>query len=154
MIAIRGVDTRKKKRDPLRSSAGDERSAPTDSRLPCAEEFWLCPRRRGPSRTGQWSIPKAGCDGGANAGHSQKDRRPEDFRGKGSLASLLLGYGPILGIRPRRVSPFCLFRENRTPRNIRTGSKLNTSTQALGKACTAPTVTMSLITHQTKVLPR
>ena len=37
------------------------------------------------------SIPAAGCDDRANAAHSQKTRRPEGFRAKSRLASLLLG---------------------------------------------------------------
>src|SRR5712692_781022 len=49
----------------------------------CGEGFWLWPRRRVPS------IPAAGCKERANAGHGQKTRRPEGFRGKGRLASLL-----------------------------------------------------------------
>src|SRR6266852_5289808 len=47
----------------------------------CGEGFWLWPRRRVPS------IPAAGCKERANAGHGQKTRRPEGFRGKGRLAS-------------------------------------------------------------------
>src|SRR5260370_24406515 len=34
--------------------------------------------------------PAAGCKERANAGHGQKTRRPEGFRGKGRLASVLL----------------------------------------------------------------
>jgi internalin A len=83
----------------------------------CGEGFWLRPRRRGRS------IPAAGCDGRANADRSQKNRRPEGFRGKGRLASLLLGPSPTAGMLPRRVSPSSLFHENRTPRNFQTGSK-------------------------------
>ena len=55
----------------------------------CDEGFWLWPRRRGRS------IPAAGCDGRANAGHRQTTRRPEGFRGKGPLASLLVGRRPL-----------------------------------------------------------
>src|SRR6266702_401871 len=47
----------------------------------CGEGFWLWPRRRVPS------IPAAGCKERANAGHGQKTRRPEGFRGKARLAS-------------------------------------------------------------------
>src|SRR5229473_4307030 len=47
----------------------------------CGEGFWLWPRWRGRS------IPAAGCKERANAGHGQKTRRPEGFRGKGRLAS-------------------------------------------------------------------
>jgi len=36
-----------------------------------------------------------GCNDRANAGHGQKTRRPEGFRGKGRLASLLLGHRPL-----------------------------------------------------------
>src|SRR6266542_6493836 len=83
----------------------------------CGEGFWLQPRRRGRS------IPAAGCDGRANAGRRQKTRRPEGFRGKGRLASLLLGHSPTAGMLPRRASPSSLFHENRTPRNFQTGSQ-------------------------------
>src|SRR6266508_4908566 len=83
----------------------------------CGEGFWLQPRRRGRS------IPAAGCDGRANAGRSQKTRRPERFRGKGRLASLLLGHSPTAGMLPRRASPSSLFHENRTPHNFQTGSQ-------------------------------
>src|SRR6266508_5420398 len=69
----------------------------------CGEGFWLQPRRRGRS------IPSAGCNGRANAGRSQKTRRPEGFRGKGWLASLLLGHSPTAGMLPRRASPSSLF---------------------------------------------
>src|SRR5712692_10360730 len=55
----------------------------------CGERFWRRPRRRGRS------IPAAGCDGRANAGCRRKIRRPEGFRGKGRLASLLLGHRPL-----------------------------------------------------------
>src|SRR5713101_9979806 len=47
----------------------------------CGEGFWLWPRRRGRS------IPAAGCKERVNAGHGQKTRRPEGFRGKGRLTS-------------------------------------------------------------------
>src|SRR5713101_6532592 len=67
----------------------------------CGEGFWLWPRRRGRS------IPAAGCDDRPNAGHGQKTRRPEGFRGKGRLASLLLGYGQLAGmLPPRAIRPF------------------------------------------------
>ena len=88
----------------------------------CGEGFWLWPRRRGPSRTGQRSIPAAGCNDRANAGHGQKTRRPEGFRGKGRLASLLLGHRPLAGMLPRRASPCSLFPKNRTARNFQTRS--------------------------------
>ena len=51
----------------------------------CGEGFWLWPRR-----SGRAQRPAAGCKERANAGHGQKTRRPEGFRGKGRLASLLL----------------------------------------------------------------
>ncbi len=67
----------------------------------CGEGFWRRPRRRGRS------IPVAGCDGRANAGRRQKIRRPKGFRGKGHLASLLLGHRPLAGMLPRRaMRPF------------------------------------------------
>jgi len=82
----------------------------------CGEGFWLWPRRRGPS------IPNAGCKDRANAGHGQKTRRPEGFRAKGRLASLLLSRRSREDILLRRASPSGLWRENRTPRNFRTRS--------------------------------
>src|SRR5712692_7242523 len=48
----------------------------------CGEGFWLWPRR-----SGRAQRPAAGCDDRTNAGHGQKTRRPEGFRGKGRLAS-------------------------------------------------------------------
>jgi len=83
----------------------------------CGEGFWLWPRRRGPS------IPNAGCKDRANAGHGQKTRRPEGFRAKGRLASLLLSRRSREDILLRLASPSGLWRENRTPRNFRTRSK-------------------------------
>src|SRR5712664_1533659 len=63
----------------------------------CGEGFWLWPRRRVPS------IPAAGCKERANAGHGQKTRRPEGFRGKGRLASLLLSRRSTKDILLRRA---------------------------------------------------
>jgi hypothetical protein len=83
----------------------------------CGEGFWPWPRRRGRS------IPAAGYDGQANAGHGQKTRRPEGFRGKGRLASLLLSRRSTRDILPRPASPYGLFRENSTLHNLQTGSK-------------------------------
>src|SRR6266704_7187661 len=82
----------------------------------CGEGFWPWPRRRVPS------IPAAGCKERANAGHGQKTRRPEGFRAKGRLASLLLGHRPLAGMLPRRASPSGLLPENRPPANFKTGS--------------------------------
>jgi hypothetical protein len=84
---------------------------------PCDEDFWPEPRRRGRR------IPAAGCNGRANAGSGQKDRRPEGFRGNGRLASWLLGHRPLSGMLPRRASPSGHFLENRAPSNFQTGSK-------------------------------
>src|SRR6185295_3791210 len=69
----------------------------------CGKGFWLWPKRRGPSRTGLRSIPASGCDGRANAGHSQKTCRPGGVRGEGRLASLLLGHRPLYW--PVRLAP-------------------------------------------------
>src|SRR5260221_9885983 len=67
----------------------------------CGEGFWLWPRRR------VRSIPAAGCKERANAGHGQKTRRPEGFRGKGRLASLLLSRRSARDILLRRaIRPF------------------------------------------------
>src|SRR6266704_1493232 len=88
----------------------------------CGEGFWLWPRRRVPR------IPAAGCKERANAGHGQKTRRPEDFRGKGRLASPcsrmlseLLRGGRAQRLL-RRAAPSCLFPENSAPRSFQTGS--------------------------------
>jgi len=83
----------------------------------CGEGFWLWPRRRGRS------IPAVGCNDRANAGHGQKTDRPEGFRGKGRLASLLLGHRPLADMLPRRASPGSLFPKNRTARNFQTRSQ-------------------------------
>src|SRR6266487_5544310 len=82
----------------------------------CGEGFWLWPRRRVPR------IPAAGCKERANAGHGQKTRRPEGFRGKGRLASLLLSRRSTRDILLRRASPSDLFPENSAPRSFQTGS--------------------------------
>src|SRR5713101_6490489 len=63
----------------------------------CGEGFWRWPRRRVPR------IPAAGCKERANAGHGQKIRRPEGFRGKGRLASLLLSRRSTRDILLRRA---------------------------------------------------
>src|SRR5260370_11980814 len=88
----------------------------------CGEGFWLWPRRRVPS------IPAAGCDDRGNAGHGQRTRRPEGFRGKGRLASpcsrmlsALLRGGRAQRLL-RRASPSGLFPENSPPRSFQTGS--------------------------------
>jgi len=76
----------------------------------------------GPSRTGR-RIPAAGCNDRANAGHRQKTRRPQGYRGKGRLASLLLGLIPLrasslLAPRHPAFSPI-----TGLLRNFQTGSK-------------------------------
>src|SRR5258706_5950788 len=83
----------------------------------CGEGFWPWPRRRVPR------IPAAGCEGRANAGHGQKTRRPEGFRGKGWLASLLLSRRPLRVsslVAPRQPT---FFAKTGLPRNFKTGSK-------------------------------
>src|SRR5216684_2303948 len=89
----------------------------------CGEGFWLWPRRRVPS------IPAAGCKERANAGHGQKTRRPEGFRGKGRLASPcsrmpseLLRGGRAQRLL-RRASLSGLFPENSAPRSFQIGSE-------------------------------
>src|SRR5713226_7282174 len=89
----------------------------------CGEGFWLWPRRRVPR------IPAAGCKERVNAGHGQKTRRPEGFRGKGRLASPcsrmlseLLRGGRAQRLL-RRASPSGLFPENSAPRSFQTGSE-------------------------------
>src|SRR6266704_3710966 len=83
----------------------------------CGEGFWPWPRRRVPR------IPAAGCKERANAGNGQKTRRPEGFRAKGRLPSLLLGHRPLAGMLPRRASPSGLLPENRPPANFKAGSQ-------------------------------
>jgi len=92
----------------------------------CGWGFWLWRRRRGASAQAP-SIPKAGCKERANAGHSQKTRRPEGFRAKGRLALLLLSRRPTRGIPLRRALPSGLWRENRPARSFQSGSKKNGS---------------------------
>src|SRR5258708_35762695 len=89
----------------------------------CGEGFWLWPRRRVPR------IPAAGCKERANAGHGEKTRRPEGFRGKGCLASPcsrmlseLIRGGRAQRLL-RRASPSGLFPENTAPRRFQTASK-------------------------------
>src|SRR5688572_7715173 len=82
---------------------------------PAARDF-------GGGQGGEVEHPAAGCDSRANAGHRQKIRRPEGFRGKGPLASLFLGHRALAAMLPRHASPSGLFRENRTPWNFQTGS--------------------------------
>src|SRR2546428_11254306 len=84
----------------------------------CGEGFWLWPRR-----SGRAQRPAAGCKERANAGHGQKTRRPEGFRGKGRLASLLLSRRSTRDILLHRASPSGLFPENSAPRSFQTGSK-------------------------------
>jgi len=74
--------------------------------------------------SGGGSIPLPTCrdDGRANAGRGQKTRRPEGFRAKDRLASLLLAHRPLAGMLARHASPSGLFPENRIPRNFKTGS--------------------------------
>lgn len=86
----------------------------------CGEGFWLGTRRLGRS------IPAAGCDGQANAGPRQNTRRPEGFRAKDRLASLLLGHRPLRVrslVAPRhpafspKTEPLAVF--NQTPNSCR-----------------------------------
>ena len=83
----------------------------------CGWGFWIGARRSGRN------IPGAGCDVRDNEAPSQKSRRPEGFRGKGRLASLLLSRRPTKGILLRRASPSSLSHENSTSRNSQTRSK-------------------------------
>ncbi len=109
----------------------------------CGEGFWLWPRRRGRS------IPAAGCDDRTNAGHGQKTRRPEGFRGKGRLASPcsrmlseLLRGGRAQRLL-RRASPSGLFPENSAPRSFQTGS--NAGLAALVRRAPAPDVVVASV---------
>src|SRR5438309_3506119 len=81
----------------LRSSQAAPKSLFGNYEGRCGEGFWLWPRRRVPS------IPAAGCKERVNAGHGQKTRRPEGFRGKGRLASLLLSRRSTRDILLRRA---------------------------------------------------
>src|SRR5229473_3042066 len=83
------------------------------SRRPAARDFG-----RGQGGLGRAQRPAAGCKERANAGHGQKTRRPEGFRGKGRLASpcsrmlsKLLRGGRAQRLL-RRGSPSGLFPEN------------------------------------------
>ncbi len=105
------------RRSDFRAPKRDPKSPSENWKGSCDEGFWAGPRRRGRC------IPAAGCNGRANTGPAQKNRRPKGFRGKGRLASLLLGHRPLAGMLPRRASPSGLFLENRTPSNFQTGSK-------------------------------
>src|SRR5258706_5231686 len=84
----------------------------------CGEGFWPWPRRRVPS------IPAAGCKERANAGHGQKTRRPEGFRAKGRLASLLLGHRPlrVCSLVAPRHPYFCP--KTGSPANFKIGSNV------------------------------
>jgi len=73
------------------------------------EGFGLAARRRDPN------IAAAGYDGLDNEAASPKTRRPEDFRGKGRLAALLLSRRPTRGILLPRALPASLFLKNRIP---------------------------------------
>jgi hypothetical protein len=89
-----------------------------NSERSCGEGFWLRPRRRGRS------VLAAGCKGQANAGRSQKNRRPRGFRANSRLASLLLGYSPLRGcalVGPRLTASST---KNSTPRSFQTGSNI------------------------------
>jgi hypothetical protein len=90
-----------------------------------ARDFGCGPRRRGRH------IPAAGCNDRANTGHGQKTRRPEGFRGKGRLASLLLSRRSTRDILLRRASPSGLSFENIAPWNFTTGSKNQLAASAL-----------------------
>ncbi len=92
----------------------------------CGEGFWLWPRRRGRS------IPAAGCNDRANAGQRQKTRRPEGFRGKGRLASLLLGHrhSRVCSLVAPRQPAFSA--KTGLPRNFKTGFKKITLVSLVG----------------------
>ena len=62
------------------------------------------------------------CSGRANAGRRQKTRRPEGFRGKGRLASLLLSRRSTRDILLRRALPSSHLHENSTLQ-FKTGTK-------------------------------
>src|SRR6266478_804718 len=110
----------------------------------CGEGFWPWPRRRVPS------IPAAGCKERANAGHGQKTRRPEGFRAKGRLASLLPGgraQRPLAGMLAHRASPSGLLLENRPLRilkpalsNRRQKALRNRASQSWTKSCPTPII--------------
>jgi hypothetical protein len=83
----------------------------------CGSGFWS---RRAGRRVA--SIPAAGCKQRANAGHGQKTRRPEGFRAKGRLASLLLAHRSTRDMLAPRASPSSLLHENRPSFHFDTGS--------------------------------
>lgn len=76
--------------------------------------FWWWPRRR------NRRIPAAGYNGGANAGHRQRNRHPEILKANGTLAALFVGHpvtrASLLAPRHRAI---CL--ETGSPRSLRTG---------------------------------
>ena len=108
----------------------------------CGEGFWVG------ARQSERRIPAAGFDARDNEAPSQKNSRPEGFRAKGRLASLLLSRRPTRGmdfpspanwfpeaescadahgslLRP--ASPSSLLLENSIPRNFQTGSDSSTA---------------------------
>src|SRR6266851_4433466 len=56
---------------------------------------------------------RSGLQGASNEGWSEKTRRPEGFRAKSRLTSLLLGHRPMPGMLTRRASPSRSLPENR-----------------------------------------
>lgn len=68
-------------------------------------------------------MAAAPCDRGATKLPGQKTRRPEGYRGKGRLASLLVGQRSMKDILPPRASPSGLFPDNSFSHHFQSGSK-------------------------------
>ena len=88
----------------------------------CGWGFGIGARRSGRRCEPHGPFPAAGCDARDNQAPGQKTRRPEGYRAKGRLASLLLSRRPMKGILLRRALPSSLLPDNSTPRHFQTGS--------------------------------
>ena len=89
----------------------------------CGWGFGIGARRSGRRCEPHGPFPAAGCDARDNQAPGQKTRRPEGYRAKGRLASLLLSRRPMKGILLRRALPSSLLLDNSTPRHFQTGSQ-------------------------------
>ncbi len=128
-LAPQLVNHNARKRNPSNDESGDHmlRACLETTRGAAARNFGC-----GQGGLGRAQRPAAGCEERANAGHGQKTRRPEGFRGKGRLTSPcsrmlseLLRGGRAQRLL-RRASPTGLFPENSAPRSFQTGSCMRT----------------------------
>lgn len=90
-----------------------------NSKWCCGEGFWLWPRRR------DRRIPAVGCNGGTNAGHGQKNRRPLGFSQKERSGFVAPRSQTAAGMLPRRALPYRPFCENSAPWSFQTDSRKN-----------------------------